>query len=86
MFIHSYTATMRPYVQGNLAPDIATDLNHAYIAIKVWLMLAHQTSISARAGDACMIRVWNDLWPMFENVLNALEADARAGLSSVCIP
>ncbi|EAU88627.2 hypothetical protein CC1G_12019 [Coprinopsis cinerea okayama7 len=83
MFIHSYTATMRPYVQGNLAPDIATtDLNHAYIAIKVWLMLAHQTSISARAGDACMIRVWNDLWPMFENVLNALEADARAGLSS----
>ncbi|TFK29961.1 hypothetical protein FA15DRAFT_684259 [Coprinopsis marcescibilis] len=82
-FIHTYTSTMRPYAQCNLnAESATTDLNHAYIAIKIWLMVAKETSAELGLGDGPIIRVWNALWPVFENVLTALESDARAGLSS----
>lgn len=80
-FMHSYTATMRPYGQCNLPSDLAatTYLNHAYIAIKVWLMVAQQTSIATREGERFIMRVWNGVWPMFDNALNALEMEAQAG-------
>lgn len=30
-----------------------------------------------------MLRVWNEVWPAFESIVDALEVEARAGLSSV---
>ena len=75
---------MRTYAQANLSSDSATsDINYAYISTKLWLMVAQRVSNQTRAGDGPMLRVWNELWPVFESITEALEVEARAGLSSV---
>lgn len=75
---------MRTYAQSNLSSDsAASDINQAYIAAKVWLMLAQRVSNLTGMGDGPMLRVWNDVWPVFESIIDGLEVEARAGLSSV---
>lgn len=84
-FSHTYLSTMRTYAQSNLSSEsAASDINYAYIAAKSWLMVAHRVSSTTRAGDVPMLRVWNEVWPAFESIVDALEVEARAGLSSVC--
>lgn len=83
-FSSTYLSTMRTYAQSNLSLDsAASDINYAYIATKSWLMVAQRMSNTTRAGDVPMLRVWNEVWPAFESVVDALEVEARAGLSSV---
>lgn len=84
-FSHTYLSCMRTYAQSNLSSEsAASDINYAYIAAKSWLMVAHRVSNTTRAGDVPMLRVWNEVWPAFESIVDALEVEARAGLSSVC--
>ena len=84
-FSHTYLASMRTYAQSNLSSEsAASDINHAYVATKLWLMLAQRVSNMTGAGDGPMYRVWNELWPVFESIIDGLEVEARAGLSSVC--
>ncbi|KAF5315600.1 hypothetical protein D9611_004713 [Ephemerocybe angulata] len=82
-FSHAYLATMRTYAQSNLSSEsAASDINLAYIAAKVWLMVAQRVSSLTGTADGPMLRIWNDVWPVFESLIDGLEMEARAGLSS----
>lgn len=66
-------------------PEAAiTDINHAYISIKVWLIIAQMKA--SRDGSGCSTEaliVWNELWPPFESLIQFFEAEFRMGLSPV---
>jgi len=66
------------------------DINYAYIAVKLWLLLARKVHLvndeteNAEETlndkeDIVSRRLWNDLWLPFEHVLAAFEEDALAG-------
>ncbi|KAI8998560.1 hypothetical protein BD414DRAFT_519687 [Trametes punicea] len=65
------------------------DISYAYASIKLWLLLARKASgerpsTDDSAGlhdgeDLAAKMVWNELWPPFESVISAFEADVRAG-------
>lgn len=67
---------------GAISVETSTaDINHAYITIKLWMMLAQKMSVNSQASSLAPSAVWNELWPPFEYLLSALENEARAGLS-----
>ncbi|KAJ7063344.1 hypothetical protein C8F01DRAFT_1132647 [Mycena amicta] len=70
---------LRPYSQSSAGLEFATaDLNHAYIAIKLWLLLAQRRAAS---DSATAFMVWNELWPPFEAMTATLEGDLHLGMS-----
>ncbi|KAF8894641.1 hypothetical protein BD779DRAFT_1502195, partial [Infundibulicybe gibba] len=81
VFSTFHHGVLRSYVQsGTSIPESATtDVNHAYIAIKLWLMLVRTKPTHAFASLA----VWNELWPPFDELVGVLEVEAQAGLSLV---
>ncbi|KAJ7235476.1 hypothetical protein B0H12DRAFT_1141671 [Mycena haematopus] len=75
-------AVLRAYIQGAIALESATtDINHAYIAIKLWLLLAQRKSQTDNGGNATALMVWNELWPPFEAMVGILEAGFQMGMS-----
>jgi len=69
---------------GTVSEEMSTaDINHAYITIKLWMMLAQKVSVDSQASNLASLAVWNELWPPFESLLSALENEARAGPSLV---
>lgn len=83
-----------------LPPDVsAADVNRAYIAIKLWLLLARkcfeESTVSQIENSAVFTKVdnvdedintrmvWNELWPPFEKLVTLSESDAEAGEISV---
>ncbi|KAI0362213.1 hypothetical protein OH77DRAFT_1416438 [Trametes cingulata] len=68
------------------------DISYAYASIKLWLLLARKAASESPAIDASgglqdregmMAKmVWNEVWPPFETVISAFEADVRAGNNS----
>lgn len=79
-------AALRPYTTrpGAQIPESAiTDINHAYIAIKVWLIVAQIKAARDGAGSTDALIVWNELYSVFESLIHFFEAEFRAGLSSV---
>ncbi|KAK0197058.1 hypothetical protein F5146DRAFT_1099379 [Armillaria mellea] len=82
-FSAAYQATLRGYLQaGTSPPDSAiTDINHAYVAIKLWLMLAQKRAAKEEEGSISAFAVWNELWPPFESLVNVFEAEVQVGLS-----
>jgi hypothetical protein len=71
-----------------------TDINHAYIAIKLWILLARRSSLAEsqidtvtpgplRIGNVAEIAVWNELWPVFEGLVDRFETDPQTGNLSV---
>lgn len=83
-FTQVYVLTLRVYLQSGFgSPESATtDINHAYVAIKLWLMLAQRVSSFSEDSEVSIFRVWNELWPPFEDVFSALEIEAQANLST----
>lgn len=81
----AHHAALRVYIQSATAPPetAMTDINHAYISIKLWLLLAQKKALNDTAGDTAALVAWSELWPPFENLMNAFEQDARAGQSQV---
>ncbi|KAF7304918.1 hypothetical protein MKEN_01206100 [Mycena kentingensis (nom. inval.)] len=74
---------LRPYSQSSAGLDTATaDINHAYIAIKLWLLLAQRKAASEDATPATAFMVWNELWPPLEGMVGALEYDLHLGMST----
>lgn len=69
------------------------DISYAYASIKLWLLLARKAAAERppldasgglQDGEALAAQmVWNELWPPFEHVVAAFEADVHAGNSSV---
>jgi hypothetical protein len=74
---------------GNNIPESATtDVNHAFIAIKLWMMLARKVGPNHPSEMITDVRnpeiaVWNEIWPIFESLMNVLEMEAQAGSFSV---
>jgi len=58
------------------------EVNQAYIAMKLWIMLVHRVNERGR-GDVSMLAVWNELWGPYDSFLCVLEGEARAGLHRV---
>ncbi|KAJ7685226.1 hypothetical protein DFH06DRAFT_1157872 [Mycena polygramma] len=71
---------LRAYAQTAI-DSATTDINHAYIAIKLWLLLAQRKSMTDNAGNTTALTVWNELWPPFEAMIGVLETDFQLGLS-----
>ncbi|KAJ3845083.1 hypothetical protein F5878DRAFT_655339 [Lentinula raphanica] len=76
-------AALRPHITrpGVQIPEAAiADVNHAYIAIKAWLILAQVKASRDGSGDVDFLIVWNELYTVFENLVQYFEAEIRAGL------
>ena len=82
-FLRAYQSTLRfDSRPGSGYPETwSTDINHGYIAIKLWIMLAHITA-SNRESDVAYFIVWNELWPPFERLLHFLENESGLPLVS----
>ncbi|KAJ7449837.1 hypothetical protein FB451DRAFT_1286715 [Mycena latifolia] len=82
-FSTTHHAVLRAYTQSVISSSesATTDINHAYIAIKLWLLLAQQISSADNGGNATALMVWNELWPPFEAMIGILEADFQMGMS-----
>ncbi|RDB21389.1 hypothetical protein Hypma_011626 [Hypsizygus marmoreus] len=82
-FSYAHHAAMRVYAQSTTSASESAmiDINHAYIGIKLWVLLAQKASTSDSAGDLKTFSVWNELWPPFESIINVFEVEARAGQS-----
>lgn len=97
-----YHISLRAQTQViGLPPDMtASDINQAFIAIKLWLLLARKCAEEALAigldapqsatgfmtEDRNASLVWNELWPPFERLVTLSEADAEVGDLTVWHP
>lgn len=87
--------SLRHYVQTNvqLHESTAADINRAYIAIKLWLLVIHNFDVVAaegmgeesreiefeRGSDSFARMIWNELWPPFERIVTLFEVGASNG-------
>ncbi|KAI5122947.1 hypothetical protein M0805_006828 [Coniferiporia weirii] len=89
-----YHASLRSHIQSIGLPQdmVASDINQAFIAIKLWLLLARKSSEEALSEEIQVAKasnrtpedrnaslVWNELWPPFEKLVGLSEADAEVG-------
>ncbi|KAJ7632645.1 hypothetical protein FB45DRAFT_913016 [Roridomyces roridus] len=78
-FSTTHHAVLRAYTQSplNTLESATADLNHAYIAIKLWLLL----SSAGDADNSVSLMVWNELWPSLGAMIEVLEAEYQSGTS-----
>ncbi|KAF8077923.1 hypothetical protein FPV67DRAFT_1403007 [Lyophyllum atratum] len=78
-FSYAHHVAMRLVTQGSTTPESSMiDINHGYIAIKLWMLLAYKVSGSSSiVRDSQTFSVWNELWPPFEGLISQFEVDAR---------
>ncbi|KAF5365590.1 hypothetical protein D9758_003325 [Tetrapyrgos nigripes] len=76
-----YHAALRGHTNSaHGMPDSAiTDINHAYIAIKLWMMLAQKKASKEGTGNVDALTTWNELWPPFERLVNLFEQGLHEG-------
>ncbi|KAF9227889.1 hypothetical protein BS17DRAFT_410421 [Gyrodon lividus] len=77
-FTSPYFKTLSAYVQARTPPPetAAADIEHAYIALKSWLLLIHRLSPSRHAVDPrseLTKEIWNELWPPFESLVDLFQ-------------
>ncbi|KAF9454513.1 hypothetical protein P691DRAFT_770412 [Macrolepiota fuliginosa MF-IS2] len=84
-FSTMYFSALWPYMKSpGSVPDSATaDINQAYLAIKLWLVIARQSEEAHQVGELVYSSVWNELWPPFESIVNVLETEAQTGVSPI---
>ncbi|KAF9264659.1 hypothetical protein L218DRAFT_195329 [Marasmius fiardii PR-910] len=78
----AHHAVLKNYIQptGAITESAIPDINHAYITIKLWLILAQKISAAIGTGNDLAFKVWENLWPPFETLLYVFEAEVQAGL------
>ncbi|KAK7054868.1 hypothetical protein VNI00_003331 [Paramarasmius palmivorus] len=81
-FTTAHHTALRNHTQshGIITEAAILDINHAYIAIKLWLILAQHKLKEVGTSNDVAFRVWDTLWPPFEALVNVFEAEAQAGL------
>jgi len=81
----AYYAVIKGYLQTSSSPTetAVTDINHAYIGIKLWLLLAQKQANSRPNETAKIISVWAELWPPFERLVELFISEVQEGLSVV---
>lgn len=80
-----YSNSLWPYIKstGPVLDSATADINHAYIAMKLWLMIAGQSEGARRLGEPVYNAVWDEFWPAFESIVSVLETEAQTGISPV---
>lgn len=100
-FSPAYHASLQRHSSSGGHPSevTVTDINQAYISIKLWLLLA-STCCESNFGEdpssvvmvmnddkvsdeRAAIAIWNELWPPFERLLYVYETDMAAADVSV---
>lgn len=92
-FSLAYNTSLRSFGKaGTTLPETAqADINHAYSAIKLWLMLAlkkfrlqgvspgkdKDPTVLEDNEDAATRMIWNELWPPFALLVNFFDPTAR---------
>jgi len=62
---------------GATHPDSAlADVEHAFIAIKLWLLLAQTLLVNSTHPSLDVQVIWNELWPPLEVLVNLFETDS----------
>ncbi|KAL5490495.1 hypothetical protein ACEPAI_5328 [Sanghuangporus weigelae] len=95
MFSATYHTSLRAHsLTLGLPPDMtSSEINQAFVAIKLWLLLARKCSEEAQGIDSDAVLstinyasedrnaslVWNELWPPFERLVFLSETDAELG-------
>ncbi|KXN89237.1 Protein kinase C delta type [Leucoagaricus sp. SymC.cos] len=84
-FSRTYFNALWPYIKpvGPVSDSATADINQAYLAIKLWSLIAKRSDISHRTGGSVYESVWNELWPPFESIVNVLEEEVQNGVSPI---
>ncbi|KAH7914698.1 hypothetical protein BJ138DRAFT_1143394 [Hygrophoropsis aurantiaca] len=81
-FLPPYYRCLGTYVQaGATLESAAADIEHAYTGLKLWLLLAQSlsektTGLSGNQDINPTRRIWNELWPPFETLVDIFRADS----------
>lgn len=92
-FSQVYNSSLRTFANpASNPPDTAqADINHAYNAIKLWILLAlkkfrlqgvsfgreKDPAVLEDDEDAATRMIWNELWPAFALVVTFFESEIR---------
>lgn len=98
-FSAAYHSSLRSHIQTfGVSQDVFSfDINQAYIAIKLWLLLSSHSSEVKPSDERTDVSpddqitedrnaslVWNELWPAFENLVSLSDPDAEMVDVTVC--
>jgi hypothetical protein len=66
------------YVHGGTTPSESDvpDVEHAFIAIKLWLLLAQMSLVNPTHESLDAKVIWNELWPPLEVLVNLFKTDS----------
>lgn len=81
-------------VSVNSQDSGAADINRAYVAIKLWLLVIQTADVAqgdtsdmetdfGNGSDNFAKLIWNELWPPFERIVTLFEAGALNGNAPV---
>jgi len=98
-FSFAYNGSLRAFGNsGTSPPETAqADINHAFSAIKLWLLLAlkrfrlkgvspskeKDPTVLEDNEDAATRMIWNELWPSFALLVDSFEPEARTSLAAL---
>lgn len=77
--LHHHVLRWYLQVDSPMPDTMTTDINHAYISLKLWIMVTKNGDFHAA------LTIWSELWPPFENLANALDTDKLAGSNMVSV-
>ncbi|THU91128.1 hypothetical protein K435DRAFT_727522 [Dendrothele bispora CBS 962.96] len=78
--LDTFSVVYHTALRGLVMADSAiTDINHAYIAIKLWMMLAQKKASREGAENLDALTVWNELWPPFESIVTFIQQELHEG-------
>jgi len=77
VFASAYYKCLGVYVHGGTTPSesAVADVEHAFIAIKLWLLLAQTSLINPTQAPLDVKLIWNELWPPLEVLVNLFNTD-----------
>jgi hypothetical protein len=77
VFTPAYYRCLGTYVlEGTMPSESAVvDVEHAFIALKLWLLLAQMPLANLTRESYSVKAIWNELWPPFEALVNLFQAD-----------
>ncbi|KAG1878063.1 hypothetical protein DFJ58DRAFT_648717 [Suillus subalutaceus] len=77
VFTPAYYKCLGTYVLEGTTPSesAVADVEHAFIALKLWLLLAQMPLANLTRDSPSVKAIWNELWPPFEALVNLFKAD-----------
>ncbi|KAG1827253.1 uncharacterized protein BJ212DRAFT_1256361 [Suillus subaureus] len=77
VFTPAYYKCLGTYVLEGTTPSesAVADVEHAFIALKLWLLLAQMPLANLTRESPSVKAIWNELWPPFEALVNLFKVD-----------